>query len=377
MTKKSFAFAALSLLMTVLACDAFAGAQSFIDKTDVGGSVDLSYTFNLNRPPRVDTNGNGRGDTSLNMLRIFDTEANGFTFNHADFYMTHHASDWASFRFDLGFGNDPRVYQAFGFNDGDNFDIQQAYVVLTAPVGNGLDFKIGKFVTPFGMEVIESAENNNFSRSLLFGYTIPFTHTGVIASYEFNEWISASLGLLNGWDNVVDNNSGKTGVATITVKPGTEKVSLFLGGAFGPEQDDSDGNFRTLLDAIVTWHALENLTFTGNFDLGKEQGIGGTGFANWWGFAGYAHWRATDLFGLTLRGEYFGEDTPAGVGVRTGTNASKVTEGTITSHFYVLPGLDLRAEFRHDIAANSIFVKSSGATSKSQSTIAFETVYAF
>lgn len=375
MTKKIFA---LAVVVFFAAGSAFAGEEeSFLDRTDVSGTVDVSYGFNLNRPPRADTNGNGLGDTSTNMVRAFDTEANGFALNLVELAFEHEATDWAKFRFDLDFGRDTRVFQAFGFNDGDNFEIEQGYALLTANVGNGLNFKVGKFVTLHGAEVIESAANNNFSRGLLFTWAIPFTHTGVLVNYAFNDWIALDLGVVNGWDNVVDNNGGKTAHGALMVKPGTDKLTMTLGGAFGPEQDNSDGNFRALLDAVVTWNALENLTFVGNFDLGKEEGIGGTGFANWWGFAGYAHWRATDLFGLTARGEYFAEDTPAGVGVRTATGASKIGEGTLTAHFYLFEGFDLRAEYRHDLAANSIFVKSSGATTKHQGTVGLEAVYAF
>lgn len=377
MMKKIFTMAAAFLICVTVKTSSAEDGGSFLDKTDVSGTIDTSFTFNLNRPPRADTNGNGLGDTSTNMLRAFDTEASGFALNLVELAFDHEATDWAKFRFDLNFGRDPRVFQSFGFNDGDNFEIQQGYALLTANVGNGWNFKIGKFVTLFGSEVIESAANNHFSRSLLFTFAQPATHTGLLMDYSFSEWVTLALGVVNGWDNVVDNNGAKTALAGLTVKPGSDKVTLFLGGSFGSEQDDSDANFRTLVDAIVTWNALENLTFMGNFDLGKEKGIGGTGFANWWGGAAYVHWRATDLFGLSGRGEYFAEDSPAGVGVRTGTNAAKIYEGTVTGHFYLFEGFDLRAEYRHDVASNSIFVKSSGATTKQQGTVALEAVYAF
>ena len=39
-----------------------------------------------------------------------------------------------------------------------------------------MDF--GKFVTSAGAEVIESKDNWNYSRSLLFAYAIPYWHFG-------------------------------------------------------------------------------------------------------------------------------------------------------------------------------------------------------
>ena len=41
---------------------------------------------------------------------------------------------------------------------------------------------VGKFVTPIGAEVIESQDNWNYTRSILFGYAIPFYHVGVRAT---------------------------------------------------------------------------------------------------------------------------------------------------------------------------------------------------
>ena len=90
-----------------------------------------------------------------------------------------------------------------------------------------------------GAEVIETKDNWNYSRGLLFTYAIPFYHFGVRAKYAFNDKYSLTGFLVNGWNNVVDNNSGKTyGVAvaglprqksdTITIKlslPGQKRVT--------------------------------------------------------------------------------------------------------------------------------------------------------
>src|SRR5207249_12047271 len=63
----------------------------------------------------------------------------------------------------------------------------------------------GKFVTPVGAEFIEGYDgyNDNHSRSLLFTWAIPFTHTGFKLSYPFNDKFTAMVMLVNGWDNVV------------------------------------------------------------------------------------------------------------------------------------------------------------------------------
>ena len=56
--------------------------------------------------------------------------------------------------------------------------LKEAYLIVLAPIGKGLQIDFGKFVTPAGAEVIESNANLNYSRSLLFNYAIPFYHFG-------------------------------------------------------------------------------------------------------------------------------------------------------------------------------------------------------
>ena len=43
-----------------------------------------------------------------------------------------------------------------------------------APVGQGLRFDFGKFVTHIGGETIESIKNRNFSHSFFYTYAIRF-----------------------------------------------------------------------------------------------------------------------------------------------------------------------------------------------------------
>jgi len=75
-----------------------------------------------------------------------------------------------------------------------DFAIKQANVVLRAPVGNGIDFKVGVFDTIIGYEVANGPSNPNISRS--FGITVePFQHTGLLASYTIIDGVTVNAGL--------------------------------------------------------------------------------------------------------------------------------------------------------------------------------------
>ena len=110
--------------------------------------------------------------------------------------------------------------------------------------GSTIDF--GKFVTPAGGEVIESKDNFNYSRGLLFALAIPYYHAGVRVGYSFNDKVSLTGYLVNGWNDVKDNNKDKTVGASLTVKP-NGKTTVIANYLVGNEQaDDADGSAREI-----------------------------------------------------------------------------------------------------------------------------------
>ena len=104
---------------------------------------------------------------------------------------------WAAgYHADLIFGPDANTLATQSSGPAADFGIKQAYVALRAPVGNGLDAKIGVFDTPIGYEAFDGYKNPNYTRS--YGYTIePTTHTGILLSYQLCKWASASAGIAN------------------------------------------------------------------------------------------------------------------------------------------------------------------------------------
>ncbi len=342
--------------------------SSFLDKTKITGNFATSYNFNFNNPAC----GVG-GCPGANALRVFDTRHNNFDFNLAEIAIENSPVEWAKFRLDLNYGEDVAAVDSLkgGIIGVDEFGVQQAYAELTAPIGNGLVFRAGHFATPIGYEVIESAYNLNTSRSLLFGFAIPFTHTGLTATYAFNDKWSGTFGVVNGWDLIGDNNKAKSLLGQLIYKP-VDSLTLSLQGTFGAEQAASDGNMRGLIDFVANWQINDQWLLGLNYDLGKEEGIGGNGFANWQGAALYVHYKPVDLFGLTLRGEFFDDD-----GSRTGNTDLTYGEATLTGHFYLGDGWETRLEVRHDQADRALFTKSDGTGRKFQDTVSAEVVYAF
>ena len=58
--------------------------------------------------------------------------------------------------------------------------------------------------------------------------------------------------LVNGWNNSIDNNSGKTTGFSAAWTPNA-KFSLIQNYLVGPEQLNDNSNFRHLSDTVVTY----------------------------------------------------------------------------------------------------------------------------
>jgi hypothetical protein len=198
---------------TAPAAPATPPAKPWYEEIAVNGCVSANYSYNFNRP-----------DSGTNQLRVFDFDDNSFKVDVAEVVLQKAISKpgEAGFRADLVAGSSiPRVSSSFGLLQGQDVDLQQAYLSWIAPVGSGLRLDAGKFVTHFGYELIDGYDgyNDNATRSFLFGYTIPFTHTGLKASYTFSDQLAGMFEIVNGWDVARDNNSGKASACSSHGRP--------------------------------------------------------------------------------------------------------------------------------------------------------------
>lgn len=337
----------------------------FLKSVEVKGFIDGTFNWNFNDPK----------DPRENRLRAFDRPANTFSLNLVQLSLERKALELnsAGFRLDMVAGRDVQFFQARGLDTGD-FDLEQAFITYKAPLGEGLTLTFGKFVTLLGAEVIEAPNNFNTSRSFLFGFAIPFTHTGLLLNYPLTPMIDLTVGVVNGWDNVDDNNNAKTGIGRVGFNI-AENLSAAIAGIYGAEQDDGDGPKRWVIDFVSTYKPLPELTLVLNYDYGHEDEavLIDTRLreAVWQGVALIAHYAFTEKFGLAIRGEYFSDDD----GARTGT-AQDLWEVTLTAGYKWVKNFETRLEYRHDQSDVRSFDRD-GRPTKSQDTISTEFIYRF
>ncbi len=324
-------------------------------KVDVVAFVDTYYGYSFNK---IDP-----------QLRTFDVQHNAFSLSLAEinFTRTPTADSRVGFRADLDFGKTADIVAA-GEPASDGREIykhvQQAYVSLLT---GRVQWDVGKFVTPMGAEVIESQDDWNYSRSILFGYAIPFYHVGVRATYTVDARTTLGAQLVNGWNNSSETNGDKTVHVSLTLKPDA-KLTWVVNYMVGREAAASAAvrNVRNLFDTTLTYSATPKLSLQANADYGKE------GPVEWWGIDGYAKYQATATWALVGRYEYV-DDSKGGF-MTIGTKAQSFT---LTSDHLIAGGLRSRIEYRLDKTDGAFFTKSDGTKTDTQSTLTVGLVYLF
>ncbi len=321
------------------------------------------YTFNLRNP-----------DSKTNEQRIFDKKANSFLIDLAQIQFAKDAPvGGVGYKLKVSMGETAKFIHSAGLGDpNDEVDLTEAYVDYVAPLGSGLKLRFGKFATYHGAEVIEARDHFNYSRSFLFNYAIPFTHTGLMVGYAFSKAFSANLYVVNGWDAFHDNNKGKTFGTSFVLIP-IEPLFMNLGLMYGPEQPDNSSHHRFLIDWVGIFKATKNLTFTINADYANEKKdpLNFSRSSRWYGIAIYAKYDFMDWFSTSIRSEYFVDRD----GVRTGIRQS-LKEITISPEFKITENLIVRSEYRHDWSNKEAFHSHRNPlVKKSQDTFAIGMMY--
>ena len=189
--------------------------------------VQGGYTYNGNASSLTGVPGDPGQE---NNLRVFDHKADSFGLDLAQIVFAKDPAVGAiGYKVKISAGETAKFIHSTGLVSSasdDPFDLTEAYLSYVAPLGKGLRFDYGKMVTYHGAEVIEAIDNPNYSRSFLFNYAIPFTHTGLKMSYAFTDAVSASVHVVNGWDNSTDNNTAKTIGLSVYVAPARDVLGL-------------------------------------------------------------------------------------------------------------------------------------------------------
>ncbi len=418
----------------------------------LSGYVDAGGTYNTDSAAGG-TAGTVNGRTVNNVrFGADDNTRDGFNLNAFKLALEKPLGDKndfvAGFRADLMFGQDagflagrdsstavPTATTATGANAattttggfGNDVFVEQAFVQFRAPVGNGIDFHVGRFVTPMGYEVIERPANLNISYGNLFVNMIPLYHQGVEATYKFNDTVNVLGAVVDGWNNshpfnVANSpatsgsnpdNAGFIGQINVNAPGGNANITNTVyygvngdGNVLGNATANNSGLF--LFDSWGNWKpkfANDKWLLGYNADYGTCQYDNtivtpavGSSTEQWYGVALYSKYQFTKIFSLAGRADWIhntngakwaNSDEPFGATEAGPGPATTGTQGksndlysyTITSSFDVWENMLLRAEYRidwgNDWGVNTGNTLAAGSQWGASSLFTAEVVYSF
>ncbi|PYO92866.1 MAG: hypothetical protein DMD62_11930 [Gemmatimonadetes bacterium] len=263
-----------------------------------------------------------------------------------------------------------------------SIEIDNLIINWTPAHASALSLSFGKFDAPLGFERDDEPLNLIPTASFTFENARPVKLTGLLGRYAISPKVSV-LGLVaNGWDQDIDNNSGKTGGFRLQVFP-SPGLAVAGGVLYGPEQDATNSSPRTLLSGDATWQLRSKLIIQAEAHHGSEAGN------TWTGVVGQAFWRFSRSAGITVRGDVM--DDPDGFRTGTGQQLSSLTispwyfyreaqEGVFSNielTDFRLPAFSLRPALRFDHSDQPVFQKKDGTLSQSNVTAVVELVYIF
>jgi hypothetical protein len=328
---------------------------NFFKGTEIGGLVDGYYLWNSNKVAPS--------------FHAFDATHNNFDLSMAELWVAKSPTTDSpvGYKVRLNFGHATSVFTPAA--DGDYKYVEEAYGSYMIPAGKGLQVDFGKFVTNAGAEVIEAKDNWNYSRGLLFQNAIPYFHAGIRFTYSANDKVTLMGGVVNGWNTVIDQNTGKSVMASITLKP-TGSLSIIENYIGGPEQPANNSDWRNLSDTVVSYTVNPTVSLMLNYDYGRDSI--GVFPQTWQGIAGYAKIQATKVFAVVPRIEWYQDKN----GFMTGT-AQNLTGATLTLEIKPADNFMWRIEYRGDFSDKTPFIDSVNVAQKNQNMLILGFLYSF
>lgn len=227
------------------------------------------------------------------------------------------------FKLQLTGGTDARFLKTIGLLDNINNDrysaaVVEAFVSAHAPwlFENGIDFKLGQFVTLEGSETIDPRSNYLYSHNYIFNFAIPFQHLGLLSTIHVNKYLDLYAGVTRGANtSLADNNDRPAFHGGFGLDLLDGKLGLLATTHLGPENPvhaeqflpglDGNDDLRYFNSLVVTFKPNDKLTLVTDAVYTLEDSFGG---AECYGVSQLAACAVHPKVSLVGRAEIFRDD---------------------------------------------------------------------
>lgn len=279
---------------------------------------------------------------------------------------------------DIGFGKRAEEF-AYAETFGTAMAIKQAYVTY-AP-SDIVTITGGTFGTHIGYELLDAADNRNYSMSYAFSYG-PFLNTGLKADFAVTDEFGLMVGVTLPTDirqlSAAAGTPHKTLIAQASYS--TDDYSFYLSGTTGSNNPSSSTN-TTQIDFVgdisITDEFAIGLNATFQNQAPDSQAPAGAKAASWWSGVLYAKYDVDDTLNFTYRFENY--DDSDGISAFAGvtpTGGASVISNTISANIMV-DNLIIIPELRYDLGSENIFTDTKGAPTDGSAYFLLGAAYTF
>ena len=265
-------------------------------KISFGGYVDGYYTYDFGRPPSFD-----RSFAGGTLFTTQPARHNEFNVNLAFVEMKLDAPHYRG-RIALQTGTSVQSNYAGEPTNGTVSGSSLSRLIQEAVVGLRLSENVwvdgGIFYSNAGMEAWASRDNPTYTRSLVADYS-PYYSSGVKFTWTATKKLTARVDIVNGWQNISENNSGKGAGLRLDYAANANSTLSY----YNLFSDEAGSRLRTF-NGVGIKRTTGNLTLLGEFDVGTQaKPVGQSGQSTWYGWTAVARVQTTPIVALVARAE--------------------------------------------------------------------------
>lgn len=293
-------------------------------------------------------------------------------------------------RADIDFG---RLLSGTPNTGGFNEVLEQGYVTVNIPMGNGAELLFGRFNAPIGYESRDRIDNIAISYSNGYRYALPRNVTGAKLYYAFNDHFDWSVYAVN---NLSDTFSFAAGSDSAVPSWGTRfgftwgeegtKSTVGLSYAGGPENFNHNAHLTHIVDLDFMIHINEQFLIAGEALYRQDNvnfiDVNGNNFFNipnskTWAANLLLNYKPSEVWNLWFRYDYMHDINPTGA--YTGLD-QQINAFTLGAGYQITEGAKMKMEYRLDLRNYSDAVAAAftnNDTSSISNSFALEFGYSF